>query len=564
MTRMLANLKIGKKLALLVGCGIGPIICVGALSLWGLHAIRDSVASEEADADRMVLAQQAAAGMGRVTSIVGHIALGSQCESCHEAATGGDREHQAALIREYMASLGQLKAAEVDPEGHRLVTELEAAGLRWHDINARVLEMSRTGKRQLATETYRSESIPGYAPVEEALKNYLQWERPRMAQMRQRALSYMSGVPLAVGILALAALAIALFMGVGVSRSISRPLTAAMGQISAVAKGDVSGKLPEEDAQRADEFGQMMRAVRTMSGNLREAIREITAGIHVLSSSSAELSTSSGQMSGGSRNASERAHSVAAAAEELSTNAASVAAAMEQASANLSYVTSSTEQMTSTIAEIAGNSEKARTITAEANRQAVRITDQINQLGQAAREIGKVTETINEISSQTNLLALNATIEAARAGTAGKGFAVVANEIKALAQQTATATEDIKARIAGVQSSTAAGIKEVERVSQVIRDVSEIVSSIATAIEQQAAVTKDISRNIGEAAAGVGETNVRVAQTSQASQEIARNIAVVENSARDMADGSEHVRSSASDLEKVAGQLKATVGRFQV
>src|SRR3954451_2927057 len=116
----------------------------------------------------------------------------------------------------------------------------------------------------------------------------------------------------------------------------------------------------------------------------------------------------------------------------------------------------------------------------------------MNQLGAAAMEIGKVTETITEISSQTNLLALNAAIEAARAGSAGKGFAVVANEIKELAQQTATATEDIKGRIGGVQSSAATGIGEIERVSQVIREVSDIVASIAAAIEEQSTVTRDI------------------------------------------------------------------------
>src|ERR1017187_5300530 len=154
--------------------------------------------------------------------------------------------------------------------------------------------------------------------------------------------------------------------------------------------------------------------------------------------------------------------------------------------------------MTATIGEIASNSEKARRITEDATRQAARISEQMNQLGTAAQQIGKVTETITEISSQTNLLALNATIEAARAGSAGKGFAVVANEIKGLAQQTAAATEDIKGRIAGVQSSTAGGIAEIGKVTQVIREVSDIVSAIAAAIEEQATVTKDIARNIGE------------------------------------------------------------------
>ena len=109
--------------------------------------------------------------------------------------------------------------------------------------------------------------------------------------------------------------------------------------------------------------------------------------------------------------------------------------------------------MTSTIGEIAAT-PKRRAASPEATRQAEKITEQIHQLGSRPRD-RKVTETITEISSQTNLLALNATIEAARAGSAGKGFAVVANEIKTLAQQTAAATEDIKARIAGVQSATA-------------------------------------------------------------------------------------------------------------
>ena len=94
--------------------------------------------------------------------------------------------------------------------------------------------------------------------------------------------------------------------------------------------------------------------------------------------------------------------------------------------------------------------------------------EQINALGQAAQEIGKVTEAITEISSRTNLLALNATIEAARAGSAGKGFAVVATEIKALAKQTAAATEDIRTRIAGVQAATSGGIHEIEKISRVI------------------------------------------------------------------------------------------------
>ena len=237
---------------------------------------------------------------------------------------------------------------------------------------------------------------------------------------------------------------------------------------------------------------------------------------------------------------------------------------MEQATANLTSVATATEEMTATIGEIASNSEKARAITAEATEQADKASDLIKELGQAAQEIGKVTETITSISAQTNLLALNATIEAARAGAAGKGFAVVANEIKQLAQQTAAATEDIKAKITGIQSSTAASVQDIEKVGGVIRQVTEIVSTIATAIEEQSTVTKDIAGNIAQASTGVQDANQRVGQSASVSQNIASDIAEMNRASGEMSSGSEQVLTRASELAQLASNLQQTVGRFKL
>jgi len=346
--------------------------------------------------------------------------------------------------------------------------------------------------------------------------------------------------------------------------SVSRALAAAVTHVQYVAQGDLSRELPASYRARGDEIGTLANAMHEMSQQLRGMVTRISGGVAGLSSAASSLRDSSSQMTAESRSASDMAHSVAAAAEQMSANVSSVAAGMEQTTTNLAHVASSTAEMTSTIGEIARNSESARRITHDATVQARIITEQITLMGDSAREIGKVTEAIGAISSQTNLLALNASIEAARAGSAGKGFAIVASEIKALAQQTATATEDIKRRISVVQSSTAAGVSEVKKVSQVIFEVSEIVTSIAAAIEEQATATRDIARNVAEASLGVTDVNQRVAESSLVSKEIARDIGTVDHAASEINGGSGSVHSASEEVSRISETLRQTVETFRL
>ncbi len=560
----LADIKIGKKLALILASGIGVSLCIGGLSLWALSAIRSTADQQQVESDKMVNAQRVGNDLGTVNAIVGHTALSMHCEICHGTPLGGDRASLVQMEKEGRSLLGDLRAHDTTPEGQKLAAELEKAGTAWLDANRHVLELGEAGKRTAALAAYRDDSIPNVGPVQHALAGYLSWQQPRLAEKQKQAEAISSRMPIPIALLTLLGAAISTLLGALITRSLTGPLGSAISIMESLGNGDLTREAPPAALARKDEIGTLARAVQGMTDSLRDVIRNITEGIGAISSSSAELSTSSSAMADSSSQVSGRASAVAAAAEEMTSNVMSVAAGMEQTTTNLSSVASATEQMTATIGEIAGNSEKARRITEDATRQAARISEQMNQLGRAAQEIGKVTETITEISSQTNLLALNATIEAARAGSAGKGFAVVANEIKALAQQTAAATEDIKVKIAGVQSSTTGGIAEIEKVTQVIHDVSDIVSSIAAAIEEQSTVTKDIARNIAEASAGVQDANKRVSETSLATAEIAKEIAGVDQAAVEMASGSGQVRTSASGLSQVSEQLQTTVSRFHV
>lgn len=567
MTMMkLANVKIGKKLALLMISGIGSVLCMGAISLWALRAIRSTNEQQQIESEKLVNAQRVGSDLGAVNAIVGHITLSQHCENCHGVVTGGPRAAEERMAIEGRSLMSALKAGENTPEGKKLAGDLESNGTAWLDANLHVLELGTSGKKAESLESYRTDSIPNVGPFHDALGDYLNLQKSRLAERKQQADTLARRMPIPIAFFALLAATLATLLGLAIARSIVKPLKAAVAHLDQVAGGEVSRDVSQEYLNRSDEIGGLGRGMQKMTVALRTMIQtmiqEVSGGIQVLSTSSSELMGTSSHMTSDSRQASDKAHSVSAAAEEMSANITSVAAGMDEATKNLSHVAFATEQMTSTIGEIAQNSEKARSITGEATHQAARITDQINQLGAAAREIGKITETITEISSQTNLLALNATIEAARAGSAGKGFAVVATEIKALAQQTASATEDIKGRIAGVQSATAGGVAEIAKISQVITEVSSIVDSIAAAIEEQSVATRDIAKNIADASQGVAEANARVSETSQVSREIAKDIVGVDQAAGEMASGSDHIRIKAGELSRVAESLQVTVARF--
>jgi methyl-accepting chemotaxis protein len=362
-------------------------------------------------------------------------------------------------------------------------------------------------------------------------------------------------------------LAIASCLGVSFifGHRVLAPLEVVAERLRVVSQGDLSNvKLPEALLARKDELGELASAAQAMSDNLRRLLGGISSGAQTLASAATELSAISRQTASGTASMADRANAVAAAAEEASSNTLSIAAGMEQSSGSLSSVASATEQMSATVGDISANTGRARAISEQATGQAQTITEQMQKLGQAAQEIGHVTETITNISAQTNLLALNATIEAARAGAAGKGFAVVANEIKELAKQTAEATEDIKARIAGIQSSTGSAISDIGQITAVIKDVSGIVASIAAAIEEQATVTRDVAGNIAQASIGVQEANDRVSQTAEVSRSIARDIAGVNAAVTGIRHGGEQVQSSALDLSKLAELLGAQVAQFRV
>ena len=303
--------------------------------------------------------------------------------------------------------------------------------------------------------------------------------------------------------------------------------------VSAAAKGDLT---QEVTVRGKDSIGKLGEGIQKFFSELRNDMQKIGENATSVSAAAEELTATSTTMSTN--------------AEETSAQAGVVAAASEQVGLNVQTVATGSEEMSASIREIASSATEAAKVSNEAVEVAKKTNTTIANLGESSKEIGEVVKVITSIAEQTNLLALNATIEAARAGEAGKGFAVVANEVKELANQTAKATEEIGNKVQTIQLNTGNAVEAIEEISSIINNINDISNTIASSVEEQSATTNEMTRNVSEAAKGVGE--------------IAQNISGVSSAAQETTQGSSQTRDAAGELSKLAIDLQSLVGKFKI
>jgi methyl-accepting chemotaxis protein len=357
----------------------------------------------------------------------------------------------------------------------------------------------------------------------------------------------------------LGALAVVVALSRMVMRTLRELLGALAGAMDEMRDGHYDVAIPH--VARPDEIGVMARAVEGFRENFVRFAEQDSARKNAEASAErksllmklagdfeAVIGNIVGAVSSASGELTTTATSLTRTAETTQQLSSTVAAASGHASTNVQSVASSTEEMSSSVAEIARQVRESSDIAKEAVGQAQKTDQRINKLAQAATRIGDVTQLITSIAEQTNLLALNATIEAARAGEAGKGFAVVAQEVKQLASQTAKATSEISTQIAEMQAATQDSVAAIKEIGGTIGRISDIATTIASAVEQQGAATHEITRNVQQAASGTAQ--------------VANNIAAVSDGAAKTGTASADVLTAAQALSDQSRRLRNEVEKF--
>ena len=464
-------------------------------------------------------------------------------------------------------AIERLAGITTAPEQRQLIETVRTAVKDRREASAKVFELAGAGKMEEAFAYSRNVAAKHRQTAIEAVGKLIAINVDAMRAARDQSVATADHTRLLLVIGAATGLLLAfIILGWIAFGQIAQPLWRMTLEMTKLAGGDLDISIV--GANRTDEVGGLAKSLTVFKENAMTARRleaeqreeqvrkearqravegyistfdiQVSEALQTLTAASAEMHATAGSMTATAEETSRQATAVADASTLASTNVQTVAAATEELHASISEISR----------QVAQASETANLAVAETDRT----NTTVEGLAAAAQKIGEVVSLIQNIASKTNLLALNATIEAARAGESGRGFAVVATEVKALATQTAKATEDISAQIAAIQQESNNAVTAIKTIGTTIAQMNEIATAIAAAVEQQSAATRDIAQNIQEVSKGTNEVSANVGSVNEAANETGAAATEVLTAADDLSNQSEKLRA---DVNTFLGLIRA-------
>jgi methyl-accepting chemotaxis protein len=448
-----------------------------------------------------------------------------------------DKEKNAKQIRDMSDEItdlvGEFGKTSHTPEEEALLKELNDKRDVFRPVIARIIELSMAGKDAEAKSLYQNEATVAARGEQEVIGKLVDFNSNEARQTSVENAATAGGAVRFTIIFGILGMVLAVAIGTFISGIITTPLKQGLNFAAAIAGGNLGRRL---EMNRRDEIGSLADSLNNMKDSLCEIIGKMKDTSAALSTSAGQLSAASTQMAAGTEEAAAQVETIATASEEMAATSMEIAG-------NCGTAAQSSQQASDTAT--AGEVVVKQTISVM-GRIAKRVKESavtVESLGVRSQQIGEIIGTIEDIADQTNLLALNAAIEAARAGEQGRGFAVVADEVRALAERTTKATKEISAMIKAIQGETKSavesmedGVKEVEngtseaaKSSIALKDILDQINAVAlqvnqmaTAAEQQTATTTEISSNIQQITEVMGETARGAEESASAAGQLAR------------------------------------------
>jgi methyl-accepting chemotaxis protein len=541
---MFKNSSIGTRLMILTGSLLALLAVVGFMGIRGVSGTGEGLRTVYED-NTVPLVQ-----LGEVLDVVYHsrslVITGMSADSSSAAEV--HFKEVARVNGELQKTWEAYRSALTSNEGKAEAGTFEQA---WKDYAAtgnKTIELARSGDYETASTLMKTESAKKFDVAREALLKLMQREKNNAKASFDSVSSSnavtMTAVPLALAI----GLAVGAWLSFATIRSITAPLNLMQTTIGEVEKTtDFSRRVPvdgdDEVGRTARSFNQLMTVLQRSFGDILSNIGQVSEAAHRLSSGAEE---------------------VAATSVRESDDAAAMAATVEQVTVSINHISGSARDAVSIAQEAGALSLEGGKIIHDAAREMTQIADAVREtsatiemLGQQSNQISSIVQVIKEVADQTNLLALNAAIEAARAGEQGRGFAVVADEVRKLAERTTQATEEITQMIGSIQTSAHAAVAamssavhQVDGGVALANQAGESINHIRSGAERVIEVVNDISQALVEQSVASDSLAGHVEKVAQITE---RNSCAAKESANE-----------AQNMDHLAKSMQETVGHFRI
>jgi methyl-accepting chemotaxis protein len=417
-----------------------------------------------------------------------------------------------------------------------------------HEFAGEIKQMQQRGESKARQEAiYEKNIVPTVDILEKKFANFSQLVKEESDAEAETLHTKLADVQLMGIVLALVIILVSVLVTIVVSRAISKPVNELAQQAKEVADGNLTVNVVQRSE---DEVGVLAGSFKIMVENLRNVIGNVLEASSAVASASSEISSSTEQMAAGSQEQSSQAGEVASAVEEMTRT-------IQENSKNAGD-TAATAKHSKEAAETGGKVVEETVAGMKQIAEVVRTSAAtVQELGKSSDQIGEIIEVIDDIADQTNLLALNAAIEAARAGEQGRGFAVVADEVRKLAERTTKATKEIAGMIKKIQDDTKGAVSSMNEGTKKVDEGIALADKAGISLNEIVQTSQKLTDMITQIAAASE-------QQSSASEQISKNVEGISAVTQETASGTQQVARAAEDLNRLTENLQELLSKFTI